>query len=54
MTTSTESGQAEPLTYASAPSHIVDGVEYVDDDAVLELGRKLAAERAELLNRLAQ
>lgn len=53
MAVGTKGNQREPLTFGNAPTVNRDGVIYVDDDAAVELARRIARRDAELLRRLA-
>jgi hypothetical protein len=53
MSANIREGQREPLTFTNAPTYEADGVTYVDEDAAIELGERIAERYETLLARLA-
>lgn len=47
-------GQQEPLTFENAPRVEVDGKLYLDEEAAIDLGDRIAAQYSTLLERLAK
>lgn len=43
----------DTLTFTNAPTHTVNGIQYLDDAAAVVLGDRIAAQYATLLERLA-
>ena len=54
MSTTTLNGVPAPLGFENAPTIERDGRRYVEQDAALELARRIAADDASLLAKLAQ